>query len=792
MKEREILLNKNIFKILNSLQLILYICLVFLWFKDNIYPLKKIKVSPLIPLVPLIGVIFIKIFFRMRHKKIRFMPKFNKVLLALLAILFMAVAFRIPYLIYNFGMVTSDDAIPALMAKHISEGKIAPICYYGQLYMGSLSSHFFALIFKFFGYSIFGLKFSTLLFYLGFIIVHFFLLKEIFSFSFTLMISFFYCLPLCGLVIVSFDDTLVCSLVLLLGTSLIYTSYLISYKSKEKLVPFLGFLIGISFWTHQMTSYFILISLIIIVFEAKLELKRYAVLSFYALLGGLPQLMLEIYYKFHLLRFLSAGKKVMDWEKLKTTARLTLSLISVETPHSSYFFLLLLLLGFIALIYFAFKKRMFLPQNIYNLFFVIFYLMYFSSGFSHRSLNRYLSPLYFCLPVLLLSVFLFIRSRIKLFFMFILVLILFFFYNLKGSYSYYLSIKDQHLYLSRVVASMTETGKRYWHADYWTAYMITALAKEKIIVDSYTFNRYYPYRLLYDNQGQRENFIFLRGLGAAERNRATNLVNMLNALGISYKKKIIQNCWLVYDIEGPFSSRVLAGAVPSHFPRLDLIQVKSSKGYLNLVFKNNETGDDYWFTVKVEIPGYSSASKRFSLATKEVQVKIPFPEEKSFKIKYYLDYMGLKIPSSLHEVFYSTLAEEFEKRNEEIVYLSGFGPTIKFFGRKMRVCEKEVKFEVNKIMEKKAKVRLLLYSPFDFSNLSWYGEYFQQVYVGVNHHNLIEAKLRDGKNVIEFEMSSSYLKDRDNIITLKFRYHLPFEFVPFWKTAALLEKIELK
>ena len=77
-------------------------------------------------------------------------------------------------------MMNSDDGIAALMGKHISDGRLPPICFYGQQYMGSFPSHVYALFFKVFGYSIFVLKLATLLGFLGFIAL-IFLLLSIFS-----------------------------------------------------------------------------------------------------------------------------------------------------------------------------------------------------------------------------------------------------------------------------------------------------------------------------------------------------------------------------------------------------------------------------------------------------------------------------------------------------------------------------------------------------------------------------------------------------------------------------------
>jgi len=77
---------------------------------------------------------------------------------------FLLFFFRLTYLLYPYGLINSNDVITLLMAKHISEGKSHPICFYGQLYIGSLGSHIIALFFTLFGYSVFLAKIITLFF----------------------------------------------------------------------------------------------------------------------------------------------------------------------------------------------------------------------------------------------------------------------------------------------------------------------------------------------------------------------------------------------------------------------------------------------------------------------------------------------------------------------------------------------------------------------------------------------------------------------------------------------------
>ena len=795
-KEKETDLVQKIFKVLNYLLLFLYVCLVFLWFKDNIHPLKKIGISYLLPLIFIIGILLFQLFLRIKYKRISIRFRFNKVFWAVFILILLALAFRIPSLVHGYGLMTSDDAIPALMAKHISEGKLPPIYYYGQLYMGSFSQHIFALMFVIFGYSIFLLKSTTLLFFLAFIVTQFIFMKEIFSFRFSLIVSLFYCLPIGHLIPVTFDNTGAFPLVLFLGSSILYISYLIYWKNNENLIPLLGFLMGISFWTHQITVCFISTSFVILLFKFKLRLKKYFSLFFFFLIGCLPLLMVEVYEKFLLLKFLIPGKiEFAIWEKLKTTIRLTLSLVSLETHPSSIFFLVFILLGCLTLLYFSIRKRELLPQSMYCIFFIIFFMIYLFSGFSNIPVNRYLYPLYVCLPVLLVSPFLLIKSRKRYLLSFVLILLLLFPFNLKQNYLGFLKSREMHVFLNRVLASMKDTGKQYWRGDYWTAYLITALSKENIIVDSYTVNRYYPYTLLYYNESQSENYIFLRGPGHVERDRAERLIDLFDTLDIDYKDEKVGDVWLVYDVKYPVLRRVFSASVPLKIPNLVLSRISSSRGHLNLYFENKEIGEGLEYRIAVDIPGYSSVSRRFMLDEKEIHVRIPFPRKKSFKIRYYLEYERLKINSTIRELSYSPSDDELEGRRANIVYLSGVRPAVDIQGTRMRICEKVAKIEVNNILKGRAyKIQLYLYSPFEFFHPYWYGDNYQTVRIEINGSHLADKILQDGYNVVEIDGNSkSWLPEKGSIIiTLRFKYHLLFSFAPLWRTSALLEKVEMK
>jgi len=781
-------------QILNMALVILYLGFIFLWFKDNIYSLKKIRISYLVPLIPFLSILLFRLFLQIRQKKIRIHLPDSKTVIALLILLSLTIVLRLPFLKNYFGLISSDDAINALMAKHISEGKLAPVCIYGQLYMGSLSSHIFALFVKIFGYSFSTFKFSILGIYLAFIILQFLLLKEILPFSFSLVITSFYSLPLKHLVIISLDISASYALYLFLGSSLIYTAYLISYKKKNNLYALLGFLMGISFWTHQITAGFILLAFLFVALKARPSLKKYGLLFASALVGSFPLLLVEFSYKFPLLNFLFREKR-QKWnpENLKNKIDIIQSLLSPARSLFSFLLLFLILSGLAVLLYLAFKKKELFRHGLWGLFFVLFIALYTASHFSDTVHLRYVYPLYFSLPILLFAAFLLFPPSIR-FILSLGLIALLIILNWKDIRLNELEVKNSHHLVHRVISSLKETEKPYWLGNYWTAYLLTALTNEKIIVDSFDVKRYYPYSLFYHNQNNEDNYVFSESWDETDKFYVRNLTEMLTTLGINFKRKVIGDWNLVYDIGSPVFSKSLGEIVPSTIPCLRLNEVKSSKGYLSLSFKNvnPSSGKEHLeFRINAEIPGFSAVSKKLMGSAENVFITIPFPDKETFLIRYDLDYKGMKIPSSFQEFPYSPSKEESRKRAEKIVYLSEASPKVISPTKKIWLCEKEVRFEINRTKGEKARVRLILNSPFRFFEFSWYGNYSQKVKISVNGQEVMERILKDGRNIIAFEIDNAGQKDPVHVVTMRFQYHLVLGQVPLKKIAAILENLEV-
>jgi len=775
------------------LQHLFYVAFVVLWFKDNFAPLRSLPVHYLFALVPWVGLTFWRLFPRIRRFRFSLPRRLSKETVALLALVFLAILLRLPYLASPSGLMTSDDAVPALMGKHIAEGQTPPVCYYGQLYMGSLSSHFYALAFRIFGYSIFVLKCATLLIYLAFMAVQFHFLREAFSFSLAVSVALFYSLPINPLVHAGLDNTSAFALVLFLGSLLLYLAYLVGFRSREKWIPLLGLTMGLAFWTHQITTALILTGFLIVAAKVGWDIRKYAVLAYWAFLGFLPQFLVEVFFGFRLVPFLMHGKRVVNLDKAKAALDFMGALLTPSRHPARFVFLAFVLAGFVAILARAWKRKVARPQTVFCLFPLVFIVLYILSDFSNKGVIRYMYPLYVGLPVLLLAGFQFLRPKLRSMTSFALILFLFLAFNLKDSLGLMDAAKERHRRIQGVVSAVEETGRRYWMAEYWTAYLLTAVSGERLIVDSYTIERYLPYNLSYWNNPDKDNYIFLFRNEPEERANYRLFLRWKKTMDLQVETRDVGDCRLVHGIEPRIFRRILYMDPPSAIPRLELERIEPEGGYLRVLFRNAAPGTlDLGFWLTVEIPGFSGRKEWFSLRQSEVWVTIPFPDQDSFIIRHFIDYIGIKIRSTEQEVRYSLPENSVRQRADPVVYLKGIRPEVPRQEQDRMVCEQESIFEVRSAAASERLLRLVLDSPFEFRSWRWYGRSTQTVEIQVNALPLAEHRLDDGRNIFEIPVPPETLKPGANIVNLKFRYRRWFPPRPLWPMAAFLEKAELE
>lgn len=185
------------------------------------------------------------------------MERKEKILFIL--ILLLAFALRLDFLIANNFTLDSDEAIVGLMAKHINEGKTSPIFYYGQHYLGSLEAYAVAGLFKIFGFSAIALKAVPLIFSLIFVVLVFFLTKEIADKRAGFLAMLISALAPSTLLIWSGKARGGFIEVLVFGALILLLSLKWQKREDKNLwyTFFIAFLFGIAWWVNNQILYFI-------------------------------------------------------------------------------------------------------------------------------------------------------------------------------------------------------------------------------------------------------------------------------------------------------------------------------------------------------------------------------------------------------------------------------------------------------------------------------------------------------------------------------------------------------
>jgi 4-amino-4-deoxy-L-arabinose transferase-like glycosyltransferase len=87
----------------------------------------------------------------------------------ILGLLILAASWKTALLVANVFPFNSDEAVVALMARHILQGE-RPVFFYGQAYMGSLDAYLIALGFRLLGEGVWVIRLVQVVLYSGFIV----------------------------------------------------------------------------------------------------------------------------------------------------------------------------------------------------------------------------------------------------------------------------------------------------------------------------------------------------------------------------------------------------------------------------------------------------------------------------------------------------------------------------------------------------------------------------------------------------------------------------------------------
>ena len=549
-------------RVLRVLQAVFYLAFVFLWFKDNFAVWRSISLSPLWALVPLAAITVLRWVRGSRSGRLSPPPDWRRDATALAIILVLVTLVHIPLLVHSFGLMDSDEAIPALMGKHIAEGRRPPLYFYGAFFQGSFPQHYMAAFFKLFGYSIFLAKLSALLAFLLFLGVQFFLLKKAFSFGFACAVSVFYVLPWTTLVSASLDLGSGFPVVLLLGSLAFYLAAGIVYEDKWKWLGPLGFVLGLVFWSHQISVIYCAAVAPFLVYKFKADIKRYLELGVYFLIGSFPLVLNEFARGFPIVRVLFLGQSTDPGAggKLDRARRFLVALISAGPPAASLVYLGVLAAGILTIVVLAVRRKAPPASLLFPAYFAAFMGIYLLSQSSGTEVIRYLFILYLALPVLLAAPFLWLKPKLRYPAAAAFFLLVFALSQAGASRAHYGDIQAKHESLSRAVAAMTETGEKLWISDFWTSYLLTSLSGEKLIVASKDVKRYYPYELRYWSEGGN-NWVISKHRDVKEI-YASIFTDVLDRARVAYERQAAGEFALVYRISQDVFPRVFLADPP--------------------------------------------------------------------------------------------------------------------------------------------------------------------------------------------------------------------------------------
>jgi hypothetical protein len=346
-------------------------------------------------------------------------------------------------------------------------------------------------------------------------------------------------------------------------------------------------------------------------------------------------------------------------------------------------------------------------------------------------------------------------------------------------------MRERQAVYRQMVESMAQTGRHYWQANYWVAYMLTALSGEKVIVDSFTTNRYPAYRLAYDNDQASDNYIFYGDSTTDDAAFTKNLSRILAKYDVPHQTRSGPDWALFFGIDGPVFPPLFMDDSAPEIPRLDVREIRARDGFLDIAFTRSGGEASADFRLNVEIPGYSAVTESLPPRAASVTVSLPFPAKADFPVRYYPDYRGLPIRSATKE--FLCRAPGPSLRKDVFVPLLGVSALMPIEKRMARLCGKKAAFEVRTVGGEK-NIRIVLNSPFQFSDVNWHAPFRQSVKIRVGDQLPVERVLEDGLNIVDVTLGAPPSGPRTIHIEMDFRYQFYFGPSIPRKVSALLEK----
>jgi hypothetical protein len=193
-------------------------------------------------------------------------------ILGLVGAVIVGAVLKIGLLLAGVVPFNADEAIVALMARHILEGD-RPVFFYGQWYMGSLDAYLISGIFKMIGFQVWGVRLIQIILYSLTIITTAALGKQLTGkWKVGVLAAWFLAIPNVSTTLYTTASLGGYVEMLLIGNSILLSTIWIvrdspTYKRKLFFIPWfgLGFLIGFGLWVFGLTLVYSLPALIYLI-----------------------------------------------------------------------------------------------------------------------------------------------------------------------------------------------------------------------------------------------------------------------------------------------------------------------------------------------------------------------------------------------------------------------------------------------------------------------------------------------------------------------------------------------
>jgi len=547
---------------------------------------------------------------------------------------------------------------------------------------------------------------------------------------------------------------------------------------------------GLAFWTHLMTVPFILTAGVGLIVRYRLKVMKYLNTALFFSIGAFPFILFEAFAGFGGVgQSFSGEKMVLSADRFQWFFKEAGKLITSRPSFRIVLLFLCVLVGIALLVRESWRKRSILAGNLYAIYLAFFLITYFSSAYSGAFRPRYLYPLYFVLPVLALAPFGWIKLRLAK--ILALALAASLFLTPDGWRLYAADVKNaarRDGQLETLAEAMTQTRQRYWQADYWDAYLLTAISGERLIVCPLTVKRYKPYELEYNNTAHPTNYLF--NLDTPEKAfSAGTLRKTLGRLNVAFKgRRLFERYVLTYDIPAWIPSHVLIRPFPERPPEMIPLRIVRSPDHLALECRVLNPPALTGFSARLNVPGTCSVLNVLLPGQETAVLDIPVPPRGPAKASLFTDFVGIPLGGTARVLDLEQIPFVSSAKLLDVVPVSGLTSPLLIHDRNGRLCSREAEFQIPAGTGAPSGIRLGLFSPFTFRDAFWYGRYEQVVEVFVAGRSQGRFRLEDGENDILIPFKDVSSSNGRIPLRLMFRYQMVFDYesLGFLKASALL------